>query len=67
MLEECGIDVKVGDVVCVAEIIREGKHYVIVDFKVEINRGCRNLLAGGDAVDTCWFELEKNPYIKVEL
>ncbi len=57
MLEECCVDVEVGDVVCVAEVIREGKHYVIVDFMAEV-KNSRNLSAGGDAVDVRWFELE---------
>ena len=57
MLEECGVDVEVGDVVCVAEVVREGKHYVIVDFTVEF-KNSTYLSAGGDAVDLRWFELE---------
>ncbi len=56
MLEECGVDVEVGDIVCVAEVLRDGKHYVIVDFYVEFKGEVR---AGGDALDAAWIELKE--------
>ncbi len=56
MLEECSVSVEVGDVVCVAEVLRDGKHYVIVDFYVEFDGEVR---AGEDALDAGWFGLEE--------
>ncbi len=56
MLEECGVEVEVGDVVCVAEVIRDEKHYVIVDFYVKLSG---NVEAGGDAVEARWFDMEE--------
>ncbi len=57
MLEECGVDVEVGNVICVAEVVREGKHYVIVDFEVKLKAG--EVRAGDDAAEARWFSLEE--------
>lgn len=51
-LEETGLEVRVGDLVGVAEAIGDGAHYVILDFHVNIVAGA--LAAGDDAADTAW-------------
>lgn len=50
--EETGLEVKVGDLVGVAEAIGEDVHYVVLDFHVHVVGG--DLVAGDDAADTAW-------------
>lgn len=50
--EETGLEVRVGDLVGVAEAIDEDVHYVILDFHVNVVAG--ELAAGDDATDSAW-------------
>ncbi|MDQ3932860.1 MAG: NUDIX domain-containing protein [Actinomycetota bacterium] len=51
-LEETGLEVRVGDLVGVAEALDDGSHYVILDFHVHVLGG--ELVAGDDAIDAAW-------------
>jgi len=53
--EETGLDVVVGDVVWVGEVIDVGHHLVLVDFAAELVGG--SLVAGDDAGDARWVPL----------
>lgn len=50
--EETGLEVRVGDLVGVAEAVGEDVHYVILDFLVHIVGG--EVVAGDDAADIAW-------------
>ncbi|MDP8961883.1 MAG: NUDIX domain-containing protein [Actinomycetota bacterium] len=50
--EETGLEVRVSDLVGVAEAFDDSVHYVILDFHVNVVGG--ELLAGDDAADTAW-------------
>ena len=52
MREECGLDVRVGDLIEVVEIVRDGMHYVIMDYACEIVGG--TLRPGDDASEASW-------------
>lgn len=53
--EETGLDVVVGDVVWVGEVIDAGHHLVLVDFAAALVGG--SLVAGDDAGDARWVPL----------
>ena len=53
--EETGLDVEIGEVVWVGEIIDETVHLALVDFEATVAGG--ELRAGDDAADARWVEL----------
>lgn len=55
--EETGLEVEVGDVAWVGEIIEGGHHIVINDFFATVTGGA--LRAGDDAADAAWVELDR--------
>lgn len=58
--EETGLEVEVGDLVGVSEMVSEDRHYVIVDLRATITGG--ELRAGDDASEVRWVgraELER--------
>lgn len=55
--EETGLEVEVGDVVWVGEVIDEDFHLVIVDFAARVTGG--ELEAADDADDARWVPLEE--------
>ena len=62
VLEECGIEISVGQLVAVTDVIeRDGKgtrfHYVILDFSAEYAGG--ELRPSTDVSDADWFSLEE--------
>ena len=57
MLEETGLDVEVGDVVWVGELIEDGFHIVLVDFAGRLVGG--ELRAADDADAVRWVPLEE--------
>lgn len=50
--EETGLDVDVGALVGVAEVVAEDRHYVIVDLRATVGGG--ELRAGDDAAEVRW-------------
>ncbi|BDC18968.1 NUDIX hydrolase [Acidianus sp. HS-5] len=63
MKEELDVDVNPEDLIGVIEIIKEGFHYVILDFLCEIKHG--KIKAGSDALDAKFFSLEEMSKIAV--
>jgi len=62
IMEECGLEISVGDVACVSEeIVTEGDeirfHYVIIDFYAEITGG--KLEVGSDALEARWVDFNE--------
>lgn len=55
--EETNLDIKVKDLLAVVEIIKEGFHYIILDFLCEVTGG--NLMASSDAEEAKYFRLEE--------
>lgn len=55
--EETGLDVEVGGVLWVGEIIEEGFHLVIIDYAATVIGG--TLEAGDDAGDARWVTIEE--------
>lgn len=55
--EETGIEVEVGDVVWVGEVIEDGFHLVIIDFEARMTGG--ELKPADDADDARWVPLEE--------
>jgi 8-oxo-dGTP diphosphatase len=55
--EETGLEVEVGDVAWVGEIIDSGHHIVINDFFATVTGG--TLRAGDDAADAAWVDLDR--------
>jgi len=55
--EETGLEVEVGEVVWVGEIIEETIHIVIIDYAVSLVGGTLN--AGDDAEEVRWVTLEE--------
>ena len=52
VLEETGLDVEVGEVVWVGEVIEDGYHIVLIDFAGTVVGG--TIQAGDDAADARW-------------
>ncbi len=62
IMEECGLEISVGDVACVSEeiVTEDGEikfHYVIIDFYAEITGG--NLEVGSDALEARWVDINE--------
>jgi len=57
MLEEANLEVKVLNLLSVIQMIKEGFHYVILDFLCEIVGG--NLNPASDAADAKFFSIEE--------
>jgi len=57
MKEETNLDIKVKEPLAIVEIIKEGFHYVIIDFICEIVEG--QIKPGSDAEDVKFFSLEE--------
>jgi len=55
--EETGLEVEIGDVVWVGEIIEEDFHLVIIDFEARMTGG--ELMAADDADDVRWVSLDE--------
>lgn len=55
--EETGLEVDVGDVVWVGEVIEAGFHLVLIDFGASVTGG--ELEPGDDASDARWVPLEE--------
>ena len=55
VLEETGLDVEIGDVVWVGEVIEDGYHIVLIDFEGRVVGG--SLRAGDDAAEARWVDL----------
>lgn len=55
--EETGLEVEIGDVVWVGEVIEPGSHIVIVDFEGSVVGG--RLAPADDASDARWVPLEE--------
>jgi 8-oxo-dGTP diphosphatase len=53
LLEETGLEVAVGPLVGIAERVGEGRHYVILDFRVEVPDDAE-AHAGDDAAAVTW-------------
>ncbi|GGT98230.1 DNA mismatch repair protein MutT [Sulfodiicoccus acidiphilus] len=54
--EETGLEVKVGELLCVVETLREGYHYVILDFYAEADG---DPTPSSDAMEAKFFGLEE--------
>lgn len=57
VLEETGIEVDVGDLAGVFEVVAEDHHYVILDH-LAVARSLRDPVAGTDATEARWIALE---------
>ena len=57
MLEETGLEVDVGDVVWVGELIEDDTHLVLLDFEATWTGG--DLRAGDDADEAAWVRLSE--------
>ena len=55
--EETGLDVEIGDVIWVGEIIDETRHLALVDFEARVRGGV--LRPGDDAADARWVALSE--------
>ena len=63
MKEELNIEVQPKDLIGVVEIIKEGFHYVILDFLCEVKSG--EIKAGSDALDARFFSIEEMTKIPI--
>ncbi len=63
MKEELNVEIEPKDLIGVIEIIKEGFHYVILDFLCEIKLG--KIMAGSDALDAKFFTLEEMSKIPI--
>ncbi|MQL54477.1 NUDIX hydrolase [Acidianus ambivalens] len=63
MKEELNVNVEPKELLGVIEIIKEGFHYVILDFICEIKSG--EIKAGSDALDAKFFSLEEMSKIPI--
>jgi ADP-ribose pyrophosphatase YjhB (NUDIX family) len=58
VVEETGLTISVGPIVAVVERIREGFHYVIIDFLAAVlNSDTASLIAADDVIDARWVAL----------
>lgn len=57
--EETGLDVEIGEVVWVGEVIEPGYHIVLIDYAGEVVGG--ELSIGDDADEVRWVSLENAP------
>ena len=57
MKEETNLDIKVEEPLAIVEIIKEGFHYIIIDFICEVKGG--ELKAGSDAEEAKFFSIEE--------
>ncbi|HEU4320861.1 MAG TPA: NUDIX hydrolase [Acidimicrobiia bacterium] len=55
VFEETGLDVEIGDVAWVGEVIEAGYHIVLIDFEGKVIGG--DLQASDDAADARWVDL----------
>ncbi len=55
--EETGLEIKVEEPLAIVEIISEGFHYVIIDFKAKIERG--KVSPSSDALDARFFNVDE--------
>lgn len=56
VLEETGLDVEIGEVVWIGELIDDSHHIVLIDFEARVTGG--NLAAADDADDVSWVSLD---------
>jgi len=59
VLEETGIKVSIGPIVAVAERIREGFHYVIIDFLATAPQRATIPVPASDVSEACWVQLSR--------
>ncbi len=58
MIEETGLETRVGELVGWAERVGDSFHFVILDFAVTVS-GSRDPVAGDDAMDAAWVPLSR--------
>ncbi|MEJ2778891.1 NUDIX hydrolase [Stygiolobus sp. RP850M] len=63
MREEISVEVRPKELMAIVEIIKEGFHYVILDFVCEITNG--EVKAGSDAEDTRFFSIDEMKKISI--
>jgi ADP-ribose pyrophosphatase YjhB (NUDIX family) len=54
--EETGLDVEVGELIDVVEIIAADHHYVVLDYRCRVRGGA--LRSGDDAAESAWVALD---------
>ena len=61
LAEETGLRVRCGDLVGIAERIGADHHFVILDFRIEVDGSAKPLRPGSDAADAAWVALSRVP------
>lgn len=56
--EETGLDIKVGDLLGIFEVVGDEEHYVILDYLAKAAGEVAELTAASDATELRWVELE---------